>query len=425
MATVLPVMAVMTPPAAAATPHGGGRTSLVSAARDGTEPNDRSWDNEVSANGRYVAFTSLSSNLVRGDTNGFSDVFVRDLHRRTTRRVSVGTGGRSGDHVSSAPSISADGRYIAFTSWATNLVRGDTNELGDIFVRDLRAGTTVRVSLTATGGQAADYSDQPAISADGRYVAFTSNAENLVPGDDNGEEDVFVHDRRTRRTQRVSVSSTGASPNEGSTDPVISANGRYVTFVSLATDVVADGHRARGSFRRDLWRSTTVRVNRGHTGALIDMSPPTMSADGRHIAFATTDDSAAPGDRNNRQDVVVRDLRTGRNQLISVSSKGGQGDEDSAAAAISPDGRYVTFLSWATNLVPGDRNGHSDIFLHDRRTGTTKRVSVPASGGETNLTSFEATVSAGGHRVALSSAASNLAPGDTDHAIDIFVWSRR
>ncbi|WP_412749834.1 TolB family protein [Krasilnikovia sp. M28-CT-15] len=380
----------------------------------------------ISTDGRYIAFTSSASNLVRGDTNGVSDVFVRDLRKHTTQRVSVGTGGRQADQTASAPSISADGRYVAFSSWATGLVPGDTNERGDIFVRDRRAGTTVRVSLTATGGQAANASDNPAISADGRYIAFSSNAENLVAGDDNGEVDVFVHDRRRHLTQRVSVSSTGTAPAGASTYPVISANGRYVAFMSQAPNVVADGSTAGGVFLRDLRRSTTVRVSRTDAGAPVtDAGPPAMSGDGRYVTFSSFTDDVAPGDHNGLQDVVVRDLRTSRTKLISVSSAGVQGDEPSAGAAISPDGRYVTFLSWATNLVPGDRNGYGDIFLHDRRTGTTERVSVLTSGAEANSASDGATVSAGGRTVAMTSYASNLAPGDTDHAADVFVWSRR
>jgi Tol biopolymer transport system component len=133
----------------------------------------------------------------------------------------------------------------------------------------------------------------------------------------------------------------------------------------------------------------------------------------------------ATGDRNGLQDVVVRDLRTGRNELASVSSTGAPGDENSAGPAISPDGRYVTFLSWATNLVPGDRNGFDDVFLHDRRSGTTKRVSVQSSGAEADSASDGAVVSADGRAVAITSYATNLAPGDTDNAADVYVWVRR
>jgi Tol biopolymer transport system component len=235
-----------------------------------------------------------------------------------------------------------------------------------------------------------------------------------------------VHDRRTHRTQRVSVAHTGGSPAGRSNYPAISANGRYVAFMSSAPDLVADGSASGGLFLRDLRLSTTVLVSRTDTGAPVpDPGPPDISGDGRYVTFATSTDDVAPGDRNGLQDVVVRDLRTGRNKLASVSSGGGQGDDNSAAPAISPDGRYVTFLSWATNLVPGDHNGFGDIFLHDRRSGTTERVSVQTSGAEADSVSDGATVSSGGRAVAITSYATNLAPGDTDHAADVYVWVRR
>jgi len=226
------------PPAAAS--HGGPWhvVQRVSVASDGTQGNDNSWDPSISADGRYVAFFSHASNLVPGDTNGKADVFVHDRVTGQTTRVSVASDGTEGNGYSWFPSISADGRYVAFESIASNLVPGDTNGVSDVFVHDRLTGQTTRVSVASDGTQGHSASDHPSISADGRYVAFESFASNLVPGDTNGKRDVFVHDRLTGQTARVSVASDGTQGNGDSIYPSISADGRYVAFVSGASNLV-------------------------------------------------------------------------------------------------------------------------------------------------------------------------------------------
>ncbi len=209
----------------------------------GGDPDSFSQFPSISADGRYVAFESVATDLVVGDGNGLADVFVRDLQTNTTVRVSVDTAGGDPDNVSMNASISADGRYVAFDSWATDLVLGDGNGMGDVFVRDLQTNTTTRVSVDTAGGDPDSWSMNPSISADGRYVAFGSNATDLVAGDGNGTLDIFVRDLQTNTTTRVSVGTAGGDPDSPSQFPSISADGRYVAFDSWATNLVAgDGN---------------------------------------------------------------------------------------------------------------------------------------------------------------------------------------
>ena len=210
---------------------GVGDTMRVSLASDGTQGNGGSGYPSISTDGRYVAFYSGASNLVSGDTNNKGDVFVHDQQSGQTERVSVASDGTQGIGDSLDPSISADGRYVAFSSWANNLVSGDTNIKPDVFVYDRQSEQTTRVSVTSDGTQGNGYSERPSISADGRYVAFDSIASNLVSGD-TGHEDVFVHDLQSGQTERVSVASDGTQGNDDSWYPSISADGRYVAFYS-------------------------------------------------------------------------------------------------------------------------------------------------------------------------------------------------
>jgi Tol biopolymer transport system component len=193
-----------------------GTTKLISVASDGTQGNSYSDNPSISADGRYVAFDSLAHNLVSGDTNDRGDIFVKDLQTGTTKRISVASDGTQGNNYSGNASISADGHYVAFESEATNLVSGDTNRARDIFVKDLQTGTTKRISVASDGTQGNYSFYNASISADGRYVAFESGASNLVSGDTNGVYDIFVKDLQTGTTQRISVASDGSQGNYGS-----------------------------------------------------------------------------------------------------------------------------------------------------------------------------------------------------------------
>jgi Tol biopolymer transport system component len=236
------------------------QTQRASVASGGTEASGLSKYSAISSDGRYVAFQSHASNLVPGDTNGVHDVFVRDLLSGTTVRASVDSSGVEGTAASHTSAISRDGRYVLFYSNAWNLVPGDTNGVQDVFVRDLTGGTTARVSVDSNGLQAEGWSYSFAITDDGRYVLFGSIAANLVSGDANGHADVFVRDLTSGTTTLVSVGSTGIQGDGDSGSGAISSDGRYVAFVSTATNLVASDNNGSVAdiFVRDLVSGTTT-----------------------------------------------------------------------------------------------------------------------------------------------------------------------
>jgi hypothetical protein len=343
----------------------------------------------------------------------------------TTTRVSVSSAGVQGNDHSGFPVLSAGGRFAAFTSRATNLVPGDSNGVEDVFVRDRRTGTTRRMSVSSTGSQANGDSGGASISAGGRFVAFGSSASNLVPGDTNNATDTFVRDRWTGTTRRVSVSSTGAQGNGDSRGPSISAGGRFVAFTSRATNLVpGDTTDWEDIFVRDRLTGTTTQVSVSSTGAQANSfnDNPSISADGRFVAFLSVASNLVPGDTNDSSiDIFLRDRRTGTTRQVSVSSAGAQGNGDSFGPTVSAGGRFVAFYSYASNLVPGDTNTTFDSFVRDRWTGATRRVSVSSTGAQGNSFSVGASISENGRVVAFTSAATNLVPGDTNNSEDVFV----
>jgi Tol biopolymer transport system component len=406
-----------------------GTTTRVSVASDGMQGNSQSTFPFISADGRYVAFESDASNLVPGDTNDLSDVFVHDQQTGQTTLVSVASDGTQGNHRSLSPSLSADGRYVAFDSAANNLVLGDTNSSVDVFVHDRQTGQTSRVSVASDGTQANGSSSRPSISADGRYVTFESGASNLVPGDTNNKQDVFVHDRQTGETSRVSVASDGTQGNYGGESPSISADGRYVTFRSWASNLVpGDTNGMSDIFVHDRQTGQTTIVSVASDGTQGNGNPqyPSISAHGRYVAFSSLASNLVLGDTNDRWDVFVHDRQTGQTSRVSVASDGTQGNSGSGffGLSISADGRYVAFDSGASNLVLGDTNNRDDVFVHDRQTGQTGRVSVASAGTQGNGWSYSPSISADGRFVAFESTASNLVPGDTNSMRDVFVHER-
>ena len=347
-----------------------GATERASVATGGAQANDNSFHSSISADGRYVVFCSEATNLVAGATP--LQIYVHDRQTSSTEMVSVATGGApaNSSNFNFPPSISADGRYVAFWSAASNLVGGDTNGLDDIFVRDRLAGTTERVTVDSAGAQANGQCGYPSISADGRFVAFTSAATNLVPGDTNGAWDMFVHDRQTGLTERVSVDSAGVQA-DGDSDyrASFSADGRFLAFSSYATNLVAGDTNGFGDvFVRDRQTGTTGRVSVDSSGAqgIQGGGNPSISADGRYVAFDSTSNDLVPGDTNGTSDVFVHDLVTGATERASLDAGGAQGNRGSEYPWVSADGRYVAFASDATNLVSGDTNGLEDIFVRDR-----------------------------------------------------------
>jgi Tol biopolymer transport system component len=382
---------------------------------------------DISADGRYVAFLSGAANLVPGDTNNTTDAFVRDRQTGETERVSVNSDEGQANSRSGDVAISADGRYVAFMSDASNLVAGDTNAPNqDVFVRDRQTGETERVSVDSAEGEANSYSVRPAISGDGRYVTFTSAASNLVAGDTSVATDIFVRDRETGETERVSINSGEGQANEFSDNAAITPDGRYVVFASLASNLVAgDTNADLDVFVRDRVTGETERVSvssgEGQANGFSD--EPALSADGRYVAFASFASNLVAGDTSST-DIFVRDRQTGETERVSVDSAEGQANGLSLDAAISADGRYVGFTSAASNLVAGDTNANSDVFLRDRHTGETERVSVDSGERQANGASGRPAISADGRYVSFSSLASNLVAGDTNDRVDVFVRDR-
>jgi Tol biopolymer transport system component len=403
-------------------------TERVSVDSSGAQGNSGSAGDSISADGRYVAFWTDADNLVPGDTNVIHDIFVHDRETGVTERVSVSSAGVQGNNWSAVPSISADGRYVAFESWASNLVPGDLNAFGDVLVHDRQTGVTERVSVDSSGAEGNDRSWFPSISADGRYVAFESSANNLVPGDTNGAPDVFVHDRQTGVTERVSVDSSGLQGSSPSVVPSISADGRHVAFTSFASNLVpGDTNSERDVFVHDRQTDETDRISVSSIGAegIGWSEEASISADGRFITFSSLADNLVVGDTNGQRDIFVNDRQTGETKRASLSSSGVQGNHTSFSSSISADGRHVAYCSAANNLVPGDTNTFSDAFVHDRQTGVTERVSVSSSSVEGKDGGAGSTsISADGRHVAYTSWQDNLVPGDTNFGPDVFVHDR-
>jgi len=396
----------------------------VSVDSSGVQGNSYSSRPSISSDGRYLAFYSYASNLVSGDTNGAEDIFLRDTHTGITTRVSVDSSGVQGNGNSSNPSISADGRYVAFESHASNLVSADWNGAQDIFLRDTHTGTTTRLSVDSNGTQANADSRFASISADGRYVAFSSIASNLVSADTNGSSDIFLRDTQTGITLRLSLDSSGAQGNAHSQIPSISADGSYVAFESVASNLVSgDTNGAYDIFLRGTHTGTTTRLSvdssevQGNNASY----SPSASADGRYVAFQSFASNLVSGDTNGWDDIFVRDTLTGTTTRLSVDSSGAQGNSESGWPSISADGRYVAFRSDDSNLVSGDTNGSGDIFLRDTHTGKTTRLSVDSSGTQANNWSEFPSISADGHYVAFDSEASNLVSADTNGTLDVFI----
>lgn len=404
-------------------------TTRISVDSAGGQSNGFSLDDTaVSGDGRLVVFASAASNLVPNDTNSNQDVFIHDRLTGVTMRVSVDAAGGQSNGWSGQPCLSRNGQWVAFLSHATNLVSGDTNGIGDIFIRHLASGQVERASLDSLGGQANDSSYQPSISDDGTLIAFYSYASNLVSGDTNGVRDIFVRNRQLGITLRASENSGGGQANGESMFPCISGDGRFVSFHSTASNLVSGDTNGVGDiFSRDLLLSTTTRISVNSSGGQSNnySTRSTISRDGTFMAFDSAASNLVSGDTNGAEDIFVHDLRSGVTSRVSVASSGSQalfGPSDSPS--ITSDGRYVAFDSEATNLVPADTNQAQDVFIHDRFTGSTTRLSVDSVGIQANNGSWEPSISDDGTFISFTSWASNLVLGDSNNVIDVFVRDR-
>jgi Tol biopolymer transport system component len=412
-------------------------TARASVSSAGAQSNDFSSDivrnrPSISGDGRYVAFESQASNLLPGDTNGTGDIFVRDTLLGATTRVSVSSAGSQANFESSAPEITPDGRFVLFVSSASNLATSDTNNSEDVFVHDRQTGATTCVSVTASGATGSgasgpgtyDSFHRRPITPDGRYVAFTSNATNLVAGDTNNSPDVFLRDRLAGSTLRVSVDGAGQQVIGTSSAPSITPDGRFVAFESTAvTLVVGDTNNTTDVFVKDLHSGTVVRVSTDSSGVQGNFLSfdPSLSSDGRVVAFQSAANNLVAGDTNGIDDLFVKRLDTGATLRFNLRPGGAQSTAPSRGAMLSRDGRFAAFWSEDPMLVTGDNNFATDIFVRDLVLGETRRVSIGLSGAEANAVSRFPDLSTNGLAVVYMSHATNLVPQDTNNKSDVFV----
>jgi hypothetical protein len=420
---VLAVLVLMVP-----MPADAGTTERVSVDSFGVQGNYRSFAPSISADGRFVAFSSGASNLVEQDNNGKYDVFVHDRDNGVTERISVDNQGVEGNSQSIYPQISASGRFVAFHSDASNLVTNDQNGKYDVFVHDRLNGTTELVSKDSSGVHGNLSSLSASISTDGRYVAFYSEADNLVGNDGNSAGDIFVRDRISGITERVNVDSFGVEANSWSSNELsISGDGRFVAFFSNASNLVFHDTNDTGDvFVYDRWNAITERVSIDSSGVEGNSlsSAPRISEDGSIVVFHSTATNLVNGDNNQNSDVFVHDLMTGITRRVSEDIFGEGGNSNSFKPSISADGRFVGFHSVATNLVEGDANEVTDVFLHDLWNVVTERVSLNDYEEEGNHWSHGSSISADGRYVTYVSSATNLVSTDTNGHRDVFVHDR-
>jgi Tol biopolymer transport system component len=378
------------------------------------------------AEARYIVFASDSDDLVADDLNGQRDVFLRDRVLGTTVRISVNkdTGGDANGE-SDNPVISGSGRFISFASTADDLVEGDGNGLYDVFLYDRVGDEMTRVSQAWGGGDANGESNRPSISYDGRYLTYSSTATNLVAAGANTNVDIYVFDAFLSATTKVSVRPGGVWTENNSWQPVISADGRHVAFTSGDDGLVAGDHISpQDIFVCDLDTGTIERVSVSTAGGegTDRNGVASISSDGSVLAWWSRATELVDDDTNGEDDIFVRDRTAGTTTRVNVSTAGAQSAGGGAwHVSISDDGRFVAYTSDASNLVDDDTNGEGDIFSYDRSTGITRRHSVTMAGVEGLAYSNAASLSPDGAFVIFRSGAANLVENDTNLAEDVFI----
>ena len=390
--------------------------SRVSVASSGCEANAWSSRPAISADGRFVAFTSGATNLVPGDTNRCSDVFVYDRETGLTQRVSVDSYGKETSKLSRCSSFAADGRFVGFVSYGF--------DGPGTYLHDRQTGNTVRVSVDCYEGQAyhhggaASLSAAASLCADVRFVAY--DCQNMTTS-----RDVFVYDRETGQTERLTANLTKGDVRPSSQCPAISADGRYVAFLHYVEHMAPGDANDRGIIRvhdRETGRTEPLRVGlSGRAPDNFSCWPPSISADGRFVAFTSRTAGLVHGDANGCADVLVHDRETGQTERVSVASSGAEANGPSLFPSISADGRFVAFSSDATNLAPGGSAGRRSIYVHDRTTGKTEMVAVCSTNDVEDNWSYEPAISADGRFVAFQSYAPDLVFGDANGTCDVFV----
>lgn len=393
-----------------------GLITLVSTSVDGrTGGDNHSSGPSLSADGRWVAFESRAQNLVTNRTLGVGDIYIRDLVGGVTRLVSVNPSGAGGNGPSAGASITPDGRFVVFESAASDLVTNDSNGATDVFVRDLKTGPTTLVSLNWQGTASAatlpsllDASTDPVITPDGRYVAFQSLATNLInPGSRTNYLQVYVRDLERATNILVSVTSTGQPAAGDSTNPQISADGRYIVYLNQST-VLINSARFEPTvvFRRDLLTGTTLDVSL--TAQQDDGSQPAMSDDGTVVSFVRTNQ------------IYLWHENGGFAALVSTNASGQPSQGHAASPVVSGDGQMLVFLSDATDLARDATNGQFQVFARDLAGATNQLASVTAGTGASSTDCLFPTVSGHGRVLAFQAFDGSLGQGQSSGVVNVF-----
>lgn len=422
--TILGLLVTALPAGAAPT------TARVSVSNTEKPGNKASFDPQMSPNGRFVAFESKATNLTPNDlVDTQLDVFLRDRQEGNTTLVSVNSAGVKANDYSDDGFVSANGKIVVFESQASNLAPKDApgsgDDSGDVFVRNLETGKTKLISVAMAGQEPDEDSSDVSVSGNGKLAVFESDATNLVPNDTNGQEDIFLRDLAAGTTTRISVSSEEAQGNDESESPVISTDGTAVAFESNATNFDTyelEGDSDNDIFVRDLVSGETTRASLTTSeepgdGSSFDAS---ISATGDYVGFSSYATNFSAADPDIYSDVFLRDMVAGTTDLVSVNSSEGGGTDDSFDTAVSQTGRYVAFTAYGA-FVGSDTNGVKDVYLRDRTKETTKRVSVAADGAQGTKASDDPIISATGSFVGFDSIAPNLVTGDRNGTSDVFM----
>lgn len=415
-----------------------GSTRIISLSSDGSQPSGYSYIPVFSRDGTKVLFSSMAA-LTGVNYVSSGNIFLKDLSTGQVTMVNRDSNDKAvllDDHAMSlGMSLSPDATKVVFSADGKSLVANDTNDTSDIFLKDLVSGKLTRISVGSNGQQADGANYSPVFSPDGKKVAFISNATNLVQGDISHRTDILVKDLVTGQLTQVSTGSNGEQTNGDSFSPVFSPDGSKMLFSSTSSNLVAgDTNATQDIFIKDLVTGKVSRISLGNQGEQANgqSGVASFSADGSKIVFASDASNLVAGDTNNKTDIFVKDLITGAIQRVNTDSNGNQAvgetrqlDTLDSFASFSPEGRWVMFSSEATNLVPGDTNKQRDIFIKDLDTGLTTRITATVNGVEANGFSSYASFSPDGNSVVFHSYASNLTPFDYNAAFDILLQDLR
>ncbi len=381
----------------------------------------------LSADGTWLVFQTEASNSFLSDSNGWVDIWRQNRADGALQRVSLTGAGTATDGASFGAATSADGRHIAFTSIAANMLAEDMNGMADIFRRDMETGALLLISINSDGRAGNNVSFGATITGDGSKLAFLSAASDLVTADTNNAIDVFLRDLSANSMRLVSTAADGSQGNAGALNrPAISADGRFVAFDSLASNLLADDSNGRDDvFLKDMLTGAVTRVSTAadgtqQNGGIQGTLRPVISADGRYVAFASSASNLVAGDTNNAIDVFRRDMLTGAIERVSITAGGVQGQRDSLDATISADGRFIAFTSLAPDFAADDRPASADIFLKDMQSGALMLLSRNLSGVPGLGESVNAAISADGLRIAFASTVADLVAGDANAWQDMF-----